>query len=788
MHKLLSFLFLFTLVTTALFGQKIEITGAVRDASSGEPVPYATVALHSQITDGLITGTTTKANGSFAVRTDSSEIYLQITFIGYEEKRVNSISISDGKANLGVIDLEPIATGLEEVEVVAEKSEMEFRLDKRVFNVGKDLSSTGMGALDVLENVPSVNVDIEGQVSLRGNTGVQILINGKPSILADQEGNALGSITADMIESVEVITNPSAKYEAEGTSGIINIILKKEEKKGLNGSISANTGIPANHSLGGSMNYRTDNFNFFTQFGAGYRSIPTFRESINRNLLNNTELRSDGTEFRNEAFYNITLGTDYYLTDRDIITLSANYAFEDEEQPSDTEFEFYGENGVLDSKWKREESTTAENPKYQFDLQYKKEFRNNEDHTLLFSSQGSFFGKEQRSDFTNTPIINTDVDPDQKTRTDFFEREFTFQLDYTNPITEEITIETGALYQINDVGNDYAVLNEENGVFVIDSSLTNNFEWNQKVLGVYATAAYEKEKWGIKAGLRVENTDLRTLLTNTNEENNQYYTNFFPSFHTSYKINELFSLQAGYSRRIFRPRLWDLNPFFNIRNNYNVRRGNPDLLPEYADSYELTGIFIFEKISLNSSIYYLYTQDVVERVSFLENGEINVTMPMNIGTRDQIGFEVNGKYKAMKWLTFNWDFNYGYFDRKGDFEDQSFDFNGDQWSAELTSKFKLPSDFEFEVSGNYQSSVVTVQGERSGFAFMDVGARKKFLKGKIVVNLSVRDVFASRIRENFVYNPDFFFYDFSQRGRFFTLGVSYGFGKGEAMTYSGRRR
>ena len=788
MNRRFYFLLLIIFFSSQLFGQKIEISGAVRDTESQEPVPYATVAVHSSATESLITGTTTKANGTFTVKTDSVDIYLQITFIGYEEKRVNDISISNGEANLGVINLEPIATGLEEVEVVAEKSEMEFKLDKRVFNVGKDLSSTGMGALDVLDNVPSVNVDIEGQVSLRGNTGVQMLINGKPSILADQEGNALGSITADMIESVEVITNPSAKYEAEGTSGIINIILKKDEKKGFNGSISANTGVPDNHSLGGSMNYRTEKFNFFSQFGAGYRSIPRFRESINRNLLNNTELRSEGTEYRNEAFYNITLGTDYYLTERDVITLSANYAFEDEEQPSETEFEFYGENGALDSKWKREESTTAENPKYQFDLQYKKEFKDSEDHTLLFSAQGSFFGKEQRSDFTNTPIINTDVNPDQKTRTDFFEREFTFQLDYANPITDEITIETGALYQINDVGNDYAVLNEENGFFVVDSSLTNNFEWNQKVLGVYATAAYEKEKWGVKAGLRVENTDLRTLLANTNEENNQYYTNFFPSFHTSYKINELFSLQAGYSRRIFRPRLWDLNPFFNIRNNFNVRRGNPDLLPEYADSYELTGIFIFEKISLNSSIYYLYTQDVVERVSFLEDGEINVTMPMNIGTRDQIGFEVNGKYKAMNWLTFNWDFNYGYFDRNGQFNNQDFDFNGDQWSAELTSKLKLQHGFEFEVSGNYRSSVVTVQGERSGFAFMDLGARKKFLKGKIVVNLSVRDVFASRIRENFVYNPDFFFYDFSQRGRFFTLGVSYGFGKGEAMTYSGRRR
>src|SRR5690606_37330098 len=203
----------------------------------------------------------------------------------------------------------------------AEKSNVEFKLDKRVFNVGQDIASSGMGALDVLNNVPSVNVDLEGAITLRGNSGVQILINGKPSVLADEQSNALGTLTADMIESIEVITNPSAKYEAEGTSGIINIILKKEEKKGLNGSASINTGLPHNHSIGVSLNQRTEKFNFFTQFGAGYRSLPDYDKSINRNLADNTMVKSDGTSYRNEKFYNITLGADYYLNDLNIITL-----------------------------------------------------------------------------------------------------------------------------------------------------------------------------------------------------------------------------------------------------------------------------------------------------------------------------------------------------------------------------------------------------------------------------------------------------------------------------------
>ena len=307
------------------------------------------------------------------------------------------------------------------------------------------------------------------------------------------------------------------------------------------------------------------------------------------------------------------------------------------------------------------------------------------------------------------------------------------------------------------------------------------------MLGVYGTGSYEKKEWGIKAGLRLENTELYTLLTNTNEENTQNYTNLFPTFHTSYKISERFSLQAGYSKRVFRPRLWDLNPFFNIRNNFNIRRGNPNLKSEYADSYELTGIFIFEKTSINTSIYNLYTTDVVERVSFLEDN-INITTPFNVGTKNQTGLEVNGKYTPAKWMTINGDFNYGFFSRDGTFKDQDFGFSGDQWFTRVTTRLKLPADFELELSADYQSGYKTVQGETSGFAFADAGFRKKLKKGKAVINFSIRDIFASRIRESTTTQPTYELYDFSQRGRFFALGFSYSFGKGEAMTYSGRRR
>ncbi len=233
--------------------------------------------------------------------------------------------------------------------------------------------------------------------------------------------------------------------------------------------------------------------------------------------------------------------------------------------------------------------------------------------------------------------------------------------------------------------------------------------------------------------------------------------------------------------------MWDLNPFFNIRNNFSIRTGNPDLLPEFTDSYEVSSIYIFEKTSLNFSVYYRYTTDVVERVSTVEDN-VNFVRPLNIGTNRSTGLEFNGKYDVAKWLNFNGDFNYNYFSRDGSLEGTVFDFSADQWSAKLTAQFKLPAQIDLEISGQYQSREQTVQSVISANRFMDLGLRKKILKGKGVFNLSVRDLFASRIRESETDQPDFYLYSWGRRGRFVALGFSYGFGKGEAMEYSGGRR
>jgi outer membrane receptor protein involved in Fe transport len=590
-----------------------------------------------------------------------------------------------------------------------------------------------------------------------------------------------------MIERVEVITNPSAKYDAEGTAGIINIVLKKEERKGLNGAISVNVGSPDNNSVGLSLNRRTDKFNLFSQLGVGYRELPNEQRAINRDLVTGTTVESEGTEFRNELYYNAVLGTDYFINERNVITLSGNFSYEIEDQPSRNDFRLIDASSATPSTWKREEVTEATNPKYQFELQYKRDFEDDKDHDLIFSALGTLFSKDQSSAFTNTTISGRNRDGRQQTRTNFGQQENTFKIDYTRPISEKTTVETGAQYVTSDVNNDFSVSNFVGADFVVDPALTNVFNWNQKVLAFYGTAAYEFDNWGVKGGLRLENTNLETLLETTDQSNNQTYLDLFPSAAASYKISDGVSVQASFSRRIFRPRLWNLNPFFNPRNDFNISAGNPNLQPEYTDSYEVTSIFILGETSLNFGVYQRYTTEVVENITTFQDN-VSLTTPQNIGTNRTTGLELNFKTIPSKFMTITGDLNYFLFSRKGELEGTSFDFSADQYSGKLTTKFDLPFDFDFEVTGQYRSRFQTVQSLVSQQLFADLGLRKKLFKGKGAVSFSIRDIFASRIQESIIDQAEVYQYSRQLRGRFVTLGFSYGFGKGETMQYSGQRR
>lgn len=789
-HSISFLMFLFTMgILQAQANKNITIKGKVLDKNSNQPIEYATVLIADNNTLKPIKGTITDANGSFSIETTATNFYIEVSFVGYKKSMFNKPKKANAVIDLQTIYLEEDLESLSEITIIAEKSTTEFRLDKRIFNVGSDLASSGASALEVLNNVPSVNVDIEGKISLRGSQGVQILINGKPSVLASGDGNnALGTITAEMIEKIEVVTNPSAKYDAEGTSGILNIILKKNQKKGLNGSVSLNVGTPDTQSFGLSINRRTEKLNIFSQIGLGKRTFPRYTDATNNDLINNTLLQSKSYSEMHEKFYNFLLGSDFFLNENNVITLSVNYAFEKEDTPGTNNYTRFDGNGNLTDEWQRTEFTLADNPKWGYEFQYKKDFVDHKDHDLLFSAIGSSFRKDSKSDFINTVTFGTnEEDSQEKNLTDYGRVEYTFKLDYTRPFSEQFTLETGAQYYLQDVFNDYEVQDLTNGIWVSAPSLTNVFDYKQNVLGIYGTTSYESEKWGVKLGIRLENTDLKTLLETTNEKRNQNYSNLFPSVHTSYKISESLSLQAGYSKRINRPSLWDLNPFSVRRDNFNISQGNPDLDPEFTDSYEITSIIKLGEVSLNLGTYHRYTTDVIEETISYENN-VSTRMPMNIGSNNTTGIEINGKYSPANWATISADTNFNFFKRKGEFQGTSFDFTGDLWSSKLNSKFKLPADIDFEVTGNYRSPFKAVLENRAEEIYLDAGIRKKIIKGKVIINLSVQDVFASRKFIASTTQPNYILNRESTRGRFVTLGLSYGFGKGEAMEFSGQRR
>lgn len=770
--------------------QNFKVVGKVVDHYSGQPLEYATISLLNKGDKSLITGGITDEKGIFNIETTATEFNVEIAFLGYSTLNLENQNINGNILDLQKIRIRPISKVLNELTVVAERSQTVFHLDKRVFNVGKDLISAGGSALDVLNNVPSVDVNIEGVVSLRGNSNVQILINGKPSVMTSGNSNTLGTITADMIDRVEVITNPSAKYEAEGTTGIINIVIKKEERKGLNGSVTLNTGIPNNHSIGLSLNNRTEKFNLFGQLGAGQRRFLSNRNglTIDRGQANPDAFHHDGDGEKNEQFNNIILGVDYHFNPLNVLTLSGHFAYEFEDEYATTSYNLLDNNEQLINSSLRNEETEATNPKWEYELQYKKSFEDEEDRSLTASATGHFFGKEQFSDFTNTNLIGSLTDIEQTTRSDFSTAHYNFQTDYTHPFSEITTLEVGARYEISDVSNDYQVSDLAGSDWIINPNFTNIFDFDQKILGLYATYSYELDKFGIKAGLRVENTQLITNLRSANKKNSQNYTTPFPSIHTSYKLTEHFSVQLGYSRRIHRPRMRDLNPFVrNIRDNRNLSVGNPELLPAYSNSFELTAIRTLGIGDINMAVFHHQTDGTVDYITEVMDS-LTIATAQNVGKSNSTGIAFNSKIDASKWLSIMADFYWSYFQRTGVYDDIDFDFDNTGWSGRITAKVKLPAEIDSELRMRYHSKGQELQGSRRDIFYADFGIRKKLFGGRAIVNFSMRDVFNSRRYISEMDQPTFYRYSVRQSsGRRLVLGLSFGFGKGDAMEFSGHK-
>ncbi|MBC7884209.1 MAG: TonB-dependent receptor [Saprospiraceae bacterium] len=771
-------LFIFLLYSVVSFAQdtqeeiKVIITGRVMEETSGLPMEFATVSVFSTASNTLLGGGLTGVDGVFSIEANSDSIYIIIEFLSYATKRIDHILPSrDPKLiTLGYILITSDAIALEAVEIVGEKSETTFALDKRVFNVGKDLSNKGGTAQDILDNVPSVTVDVDGGVSLRGSGNVRILIDGKPSGLAGISGaNGLRSLPANMIDRVEVITNPSAKYEAEGMSGIINIVLKKDNKAGINGSFEISGGWPENYGLGANINYRKGKTNFFVNYGLNYNNNPSEGYSYQEFYQGDTTVSSyiirEGE--RKRLANSVRAGMDFSITDNQTLTGSFLYRYSVNDNNNPIRYydhNFFGSEPTgrflvpTLSYTLRNEKESEKSPTLEYTLDYIKRYKK-EGRELKGSLQFSSNDEVESSDYTqgfynfgnfegNTLIQRAYNSEEQQT--------IILQSDYIHPFSGENKLEGGIRSQWRNISNDYLVEELNNTEWVRIANLSNDFRYKEDVHAAYAIYGAKIRKFSFQGGLRLEYSSINTELLETQEFNPRSYFNLFPSGHINYEFTGQNQIQLSYSKRIQRPRFMDLNPFFTFADNRNIFSGNPNLNPEYTDSYEVGHIKYWEKGNIGSNIFWRHTKDVIQRVTTINMDGTTNTRPLNLATADNVGVEFLFAYTPNNWLKLDGNVNVFRNVIEGEFEDTDLSADSYSWFGRVGSKVSFWKNADFQARLNYRAPVDVPQGIQKAQYIVDIAFSKDILNNNATVTLAARDLFNSRRRNSEIFAEDYY--------------------------------
>jgi outer membrane receptor protein involved in Fe transport len=691
-----------------------------------------------------------------------------VEFMGFEalKSSVFTLSSKQNAVDLGSISLQSSTADLDEVVVQGEKTLMELSLDKRVFNVGKDLANAGGNASDILMNLPSVAVDPDGNVRLRGSANVRILIDGKPSGLVSFKGSSgLRQLPANLVERVEVITNPSARYEAEGMAGVINIILKKDSKQGFNGSGEVILGSPLNLGLTANLNYRKNRINWFVNYGLANRVSPgrsKLYQEVYQEDGSTLLLQQRSTSTVNSLNNSLRAGLDYFFSEQSILTASYVWRRSDAHRITDIRYEDYA--NTLDyylGYALRRQDETEDEPNKEAILNFKKRFdQKGKELNASFTYLNYWERSNQLFTQNSYNIFSSALPKGALTQTslnDEYENQYLLQVDYTQPFASKGKIETGIRTSFREMENDYIVQEkQESGIFETIDGLDNVFLYDENILAVYGIVGNERAKWSYQAGLRAEYTDIETRLVETKESNPRSYTNLFPSGHLNYKANEKNAFQLSYSRRIRRPVYNDLSPYVTFSDQRNFFSGNPNLNPEFTDSYELGHILYREKSTLFSTVYYRSTQDKIQRIRTVGDNGFSVTAPYNLVGEESYGLEFSGDYVANSWWKLDFNANFFYATVDGSNLNQNFQATTTSMLFRQSSRFTLPKGWDLQIRGNYEARRKTAQGVQKGIFFLDLSASKKILNQRGTLIFNVADVLNSRINRYITEGSNFF--------------------------------
>jgi len=753
--------------------KKYTISGKVMDDELNVPLEYATVAVQSTNDPSKIDGTVTNLDGEFEITVHEGTYTITIEFISYESKVFRDRTINSN-VDLGTILLGLGSENLDEVVVRAETTQVDVRLDKKIYNIGKDLTTAGGTVSDALNNVPSVTVDIDGAISLRGNENVKILINGKPSAMAGfGDTNVLNNLPADAIQRVEVITSPSARYDAEGTAGILNIILAQKETLGFNGSFTVNVGTPTNAGANANLNYRTEKFNLFTTTGVRYFEAPGggFFDTryFENSATNFSRIYEDRDIDRENKSYNTNFGMEYFINDQSSITGTIFYRAGEDTDETTNNSDYYTRDAGFVLEAERRELQEENDDSWQFALNYINNF-DDKGHKLTADIQYEIDNEEQATRITESifdnpgnidfALIGENVNQIED------QTEVLIQTDYVLPLGEDSQFEAGYRGNFENEVTDYELFQEDasTGSFLLNETLTNEFDYTENVHALYTQYGSKFGKVSFLLGLRLENTQLKgeieSELTDaqleeafgipidTDFDNN--YLGLFPTVNLIYELAEEENITLGYNRRINRPRGWFINPFPSRSSTNNVFQGNPNLDPAYSNAFDLGYLKRWDKLTLTSSIYYQHETDSFERIEDNVAGTNVVrTIPVNLSSNDRTGAELGLLYNPANWLRLNGSFNYFRFKTEGDYDGRSYDAENNSWFARFSSKVTLPANIDWQTNAFYRGEFEGVQGTQEGILSLDLAFSKEIFKEKATLSLNVRDLLNSRKRDSY---------------------------------------
>jgi outer membrane receptor protein involved in Fe transport len=757
--------------------------GTILDDVTNEPIEFAIVAIYNQRDSSLVNGGLTDSLGKFEFKELAYGLYyLDIKFVGFKDTRMTGITVTprNKSVDLGEIKIENSMTDLGNVVVTGERPQMSYQIDRKVVYVESNVTAIGGTAVDVLENTPSIQTDIDGNVTLRGSSNFTVLIDNRPSVLEGSE--ALQQIPASTIERIEIITNPSARYDPDGTAGIINVIMKEEKRKGVNGILDLSYGRFNQYSADALLNYRINKVNLFAGFELQKRAMRGEGISERETYLNDTtfyldseehgEMGGKGNEFK--------AGIEFFPDENNTFSLQGELDSRGFGRQSISEYHSYTLPLTSDVYYLQDNNSERSGNSYSLTFNYDRSF-GAPDHKLQTTA---YYSHDTDGDFEELTDTDTDSEWNENDLTPFMQKatesgnesEIRFIADYFRPIGAGGKLEAGYQLRYESENTDYRYDEFDHNVndWVNFEDRNNNFELMRNIQAAYAIFGTTTKIVDFQVGLRAEYTDRVLSQLALDEKYEIHRIDFFPSAYLTKKLPFEQQLQLSYSRRINRPRTFFLDPFPSYEDPLNIRIGNPELEPEYVDSYELNYQKNNKSISVTAELYYRQTNNMMSRVSSLREDNVMVNTMDNIGKDHSFGTELMFNATPWKW----WDisltgtlFRYWI---KGEIEGEEVNQMTNTWNARLNNSFRLKWNTRIQLMAFYNAPSVTAQGERGGSFMINGGVRQDFLKNRFTAAFQVRDIF--RTMNMSFSSKGSNFYTYNERrpvGPMFTFTLSY---------------